>query len=190
MKPTLQQVLKVFADKGYPIYLQNRPNIFGIRKDNAISDAWDDYIGIFWGEQEIDNFLIFEGTTDPGKFYANNPIDGKRTAIMVPGFYENVYEVGLHQGKYEALKQVVEIAFYQDTNKDDIISIDMPIKKQVIGANIHSTRSDLNAWRVGKFSAACQVIKVWSEFLIFMNVCKSWKSRFSYGLLELRDFTK
>jgi hypothetical protein len=185
MKPTLQQVLKVFVDKGYPVYLQNRPNIFGVRKDNTITDAWDDYIGIFWGNQEIDNFLIFEGTTDPGKFYANNPIDGKRTAYMVPGFYEDVYEIGLHQGKkdHECLKQSAPIAFYQDADKDLEIDIDMIIKWQSIGANIHGTRPDLEAWRVGKFSAACQVIKLWNNFQTFMNVCRAWKERFSYGLL-------
>jgi len=187
----LQDIMKVYIAKGYPILMNNKPNIFGIRNCNNITDAFDDYIGIFWGEQEMDNFVIFEATTDPGKFYAENPIDGKRTAMMVPGYHKDVYALGLHQGKadHECLRQVKDIAFYQDTDRNFEIDINAPIKWQSIGANIHGTRPDLEAWRVGKFSAACQVIKTWNSFQTFMNVCKASKEKFfSYALLEKKDF--
>lgn len=181
----LTEILNTYNRLNYPILTDGRINIFGIRSSNEITDAWDDMIGLFWYKDGVVNFHSFDGTTDAGKFYAANPIDGKRTAIMVPGFYEDVYQIGLHQGKYEGLRQVKPIAFYQDVNKDYIIDTDSEIKWQTIGANIHSTREGLDAWRVGKFSAACQVIKAWNDFQTFMNICKSTNQGFfSYALLE------
>lgn len=185
---TLTEIQNVFNSKGYITELNNKPNIFGIRKDNTFSDKFDDAIGVFWGKYEIDNFHIWEATTEAGKIYAKNPLNGIRTAVMVPGQYINVYGLGLHKN-YEALVQIKEIAFYQDVNKDLNIDTDMTIKLQMIGANIHGTRSDIKVWSVDKFSAACQVIWEWKNFVTLRNICKTSEFKeFNYTLLEEKDF--
>jgi len=183
----ISAILEAYYNKGYKFRYENYPNIFGIRTDLRITDKFDDIIGVFWGEKYIDNIVTYSATTDPGKFYTQNPMDGKRTAIMCPGQHKNVYAKGLHQGKYEALKQVREIPFYQDVNKDLIIDTES-IKSQLIGANIHGTKDDFKPWRIGKFSAGCQVIEMWDDYMEFMNIIKnSIYKEFDYTLFNKKD---
>jgi len=180
-------ILEAYHNNGYKWRLNNFPNIFGIRSTMDITDKFDDIIGVFWGEKRIDNIVTFPATTDPGKFYTQNPIDGKRTAILVTGQYFNVYAMGLHQGRYEALKQIRKMSFYQDVNKDLIIDTEN-IKSQLIGANLHGTKPDFQPWRVGKFSAACQVLEMWNDFQELMGIVKqSNYSEFDYTLFNKKD---
>jgi len=185
MKISKQYILDLFAQHNYEVKYDDYPNIFGIRNCYEFTNKFDDVIGVFWGKNQIDNILYYPATTDPGLFFAKNPIDGKRTAVMVAGQYKNVYAVGKHKGKYTALRQIRPIDFYQDGNRDNKIDRTAPIKSQLIYANIHSTRDDMIITEVNKFSAACQVIQHWADFLEFMEIFINSKHKeFNYALFD------
>jgi hypothetical protein len=180
---TKEIIIEAFKKKGY-VYEPEKVNLFGVRTSYQITDKFDDFIGLIFN----DLFYLFQGTTDPGKFYSNNPIDGKRTAIMKEGQVVDCYEIGLHKSRYEALRQCKPMPFFQDTDRDDEIDTNMKVINQLIYANIHGTRDDIEVWRIGKFSAACQVIKRWIDFQDYIKVCKDSKQKFfTYTLLNIND---
>jgi hypothetical protein len=47
-----------------------------------------------------------------------NLLNPKGAAILVPGQYCGSHAIGLHQGKYRALRQVKPLPVYRDSNKD------------------------------------------------------------------------
>ena len=44
-------------------------------------------------------------TTLPGLYWLENPMNSKGCAILKEGQYKGVYEIDLHNGKYEAICQ-------------------------------------------------------------------------------------
>ena len=132
----------------------------------------------------------FPITTDPGKYYSQNLLDQSGVAILVPNQYKNTWQVGLHQGKYEALVQRKPVKVYRDKNKDSIYDLNAEtINTGLFGINIHRSNSNGTSQVVGKWSAGCQVFQSPQDFNIFMNICKKsqkiWGNSFTYTLIEL-----
>ena len=159
---------KLYLSKGYKFREEKMAlNLHGIRSRFSQSDKFDDLGGIAWidenGEKQHFNFWM---TTDPGKYYLQNPMDKNGCIIMIPGQYIEVYGRGLHNGKYECFKQVRKMEYVRDNNKDTLLDFDLyrdPIKRAAFafwginGTNFH--RAHINAilkW-IGRYSAGCQV---------------------------------
>jgi hypothetical protein len=205
MSPDTDQIIALFKKKGY-IFSQKalKLNIVGVRKDNSVSDSFDDEIHVLYREIGAGpvTHLLFKATTDPGKHWLMNPMNIRGCAIMVPGQYIDVYSIGKHQGKYEALVQTGEILFVRDSNRDSNLDFSLyrdPEKRRVgavmarIGANIHRASEIKKSVNVGMYSAACQVIQEVENHLLLMSLAHSQVmsgggSKFSYTLTEEQDY--
>ena len=126
-------------------------------------------------------------TTEPGKYWLENPTNVNGTAVLVPGQYRSVWKIDLHQGKYEALCQRNgTVKVYRDDNKDDIIDCDPDsISEGYFGINIH--KAGAHSTQIDRWSAGCQVFANESDFDEFMVICRKarekWGNAFSYTLI-------
>ena len=143
-------------------------NIVGVR-DLSNPNTWNDYCVYFRfnakGEIEIREILEF--TTDPGIDNLAKPVNPQGCAILKEGYHKNLWQIGLHQGKYEALKQSSPTHVYRDGNKDskhDLTGDDFGM----FGINFHRASQNRPVPVVGPYSAGCQVVRNMGDFQKFM----------------------
>ena len=114
-------------------------------------------------------------------------------AILVPGQYRGSHTIGLHQGKYEALRQQKPVKVYRDNNEDGKYDmIEENVKEGIFGINIHKAGSRVaGSTQIDKWSAGCQVFAKESDFNQFMEICNKakdvWGNSFTYTLIESKD---
>jgi hypothetical protein len=156
-------------------------NIIGIRNSSTgskVTNAFDDKLVVAYqvaGAWVIKEYPI---TTD----------NGGGTARLVCNQYRGSHAIGLHQGKYEALRQVAPVTVYRDFTKDGIYQTDKT-ETGVFGINIH--KAGVDSARVDDWSHGCQVFKRVADFNEFMLLAKKAAAlhgnRFSYTLIESKD---
>jgi len=183
--------------KGYTFFDGNKKlniNIIGIRRDNAGTNEFDDFIVVLYKDENLKEVTkIYPATTDPGEYWLKNPINTKGTAILIPGQYRGTWKIGKHQNKYEALVQRKEVSVWRDNNKDEIIDYESleSIMKGFFGINIHRSNPYDKSYLVNKWSAGCQVFQSVDDFNEFMSLCKKsanlYGNSFSYTLLTEQD---
>lgn len=116
---------------------------------------------------------IWEATTEPGKFYTENPMNESGAARIKFGQYR-AWAIGEHgEGihKHEALRQVEDLPVHRDLNKDykrtgDAIEIGM------FGINQH-WGYDNPIDNIGRASAGCLVGRERDEHKTFMKILKT-----------------
>ena len=173
------------ANKGFDV------NIVGIRNSSTgqkVTNAFDDHLTISYKENGEWKFKIWSATTDPGKKGVLEYHNAAGVARLVEGQYRGSHGIGLHQGKYEALKQAKNVKVYRDANKD-LNYDENKIQEGVFGINIHKAGAD--STYVENWSEGCQVFKKSADFDAFMAIVR--KSRdihgnsFTYTLIESSD---
>jgi hypothetical protein len=173
------------ANKGFDV------NIVGIRNSSTgqkVTNAFDDHLTISYKENGEWKFQIWSATTDPGKKGVLEYHNAAGVARLVEGQYRGSHGIGLHQGKYEALKQAKNVKVYRDANKD-LNYDENKIQEGVFGINIHKAGAD--STYVENWSEGCQVFKKSADFDAFMAIVR--KSRdihgnsFTYTLIESSD---
>jgi hypothetical protein len=170
-------------------------NIVGVRNSesgDAITNKFDDYITISYKVDGKWQFEIFEATTDPGLHWAENLFNKDGVAILVPGQYRGSHTIGLHQGKYKALKQQKPVKVYRDKNKDgNYDMLEENIKEGIYGINIHRASATGTSSQIDKWSAGCQVIANNQNFDRLMELAHKakdiWGNSFTYTLIESED---
>ncbi len=172
-------------------------NIIGVRRDNQGSNTFDDFLLVMYREEELMISHRWQATTDPGKYWLMNPMNPKGTAVLVPGQYRGTWQVGKHQGKYEALVQRKPVKVYRDNNKDEVIdynNIVTLVDEGYFGINIHRSNPYDQSYEINKWSAGCQVFKKVGDFNSFMNLCrdsaKIYGPKFTYTLIDEKDLRK
>ena len=172
-------------------------NIIGVRRDNQGTNTFDDFLLVMYREAELMVNSRYQITTDPGKYWLLNPMNPKGTAILVPGQYRSTWQLGKHQGKYEALVQRKQVKVYRDNNKDQIIdynNIALALDEGYFGINIHRSNPYDESYVVNKWSAGCQVFKKVEDYNSFIEVCKEsakiYGNSFTYTLIEEKDLRK
>ena len=180
---TLEQLKATLAAKKYAFFEggEYNLNIIGIRNSstgNKVTNAFDDLLVVAYqvaGAWVIKKYPI---TTD----------NGGGTARLVCNQYRGSHAIGLHQGKYEALKQCGPVTVYRDFTKDGIYQTDKT-ETGVFGINIH--KAGVDSARVDDWSHGCQVFKRVADFNEFMLLAKKAAAlhgnRFSYTLIESKD---
>lgn len=171
-------------------------NIIGVRNNREPlknKNKFDDIIIVNYKEYDKSKSLILYATTDPGEYYLKNPINKNGCAIVVPGQYKGVWQIGLHQGKYKALVQRKPISVYRDRNKDNKLDMDSrTIETGLFGINLH--HAAMESINVDKWSAGCQVIALKREFDKLMALvdkgAKAFGNSFTYTLYEEADLDK
>tara|TARA_R110000772_G_scaffold205083_1_gene315344 strand:- start:580 stop:1185 length:606 start_codon:yes stop_codon:yes gene_type:complete len=195
---TREQVELAVKDKGY-VYFTGGDydvNIIGIRNSNTLDEITNSFDDCMTLSYKIDNewqFHCFKCTTDPGIYYSENLLNPDGVAILKPNQYRSTYQIGLHQGKYEALTQRLPVEVYRDNNRDDNYDLDeYSLQEGMFGINIHKAGSSINgSSQVDKWSAGCQVFSKESDFNEFMGVINKskdiWGNSFTYTLIESED---
>ena len=124
---TREQIEKTLNSKGYKYFTDSKEkgydvNIIGIRNSETkdkITNRFDDLITISYKDEDGNwQYHEFDCTTDPGTHWEQNLLNKKGVAILKPGQYRGSHKLGLHQGKYEALRQKKPVKVYRDKNKD------------------------------------------------------------------------
>ncbi|WP_444894914.1 hypothetical protein [Microbulbifer sp. SSSA005] len=166
-------------------------NLIGIRSADNRANTFNDYLAVAWRFDGVPHCLVFAATTDPGIYWRENPINVNGTAILVPGQYPGLWQLGLHQGKYRALVQRKPVRVYRDSNRDQVLNQDAPIDDGLFGINCHRASGTHTSQRVDKWSAGCQVLADPFDFSLLMALCEraaeSWGSTFTYTLIEEGD---
>ena len=200
MNLTLDAVKKAVVSKGYKWFEDKSNkgydvNIVGIRNSETggeVTNHFDDALTISYKVDGEWKFHSWQATTDPGQYWIENPISKDGTAILVPGQYRGSHMIGLHQGKYEALRQQRPVKVYRDNDKDLEYDTDEDtIKEGIYGINIHRSNPYDQSYYVNKWSAGCQVFKKVADFHEFMDICRKakdiWGNSFSYTLIESKE---
>jgi len=197
---TREQIQKAVEGKGYKYFTSDNydVNIIGIRNSETggkVTNKFDDWVTLSYKDENGKWFYHeFEATTDPGSHWERNLLNKDGVAILVPGQYRGSHTIGLHQGKYEALKQQKPLKVYRDNDKDGVYDFsEESIKEGIYGINIHraTSREGGKSIQIDKWSAGCQVIAANDDFKLFMELvnksAKLYGNSFTYTLIESKD---
>ena len=141
---TREQIENAMASKGYRYFKSGdlNLNIIGVRNSetkNRVTNAFDDCMTLSYKLDGEWKFHCFKCTTDPGTHWVENLLNPNGVAILKPNQYRGSHKIGLHQGKYEALKQQKPLEVYRDDNQDGIYDcLEEDVEKGIFGINIHS----------------------------------------------------
>ena len=192
---TKDLLIKAYEKKGYPLFTKGdyNLNIFGIRKNENVSNTFNDVVGILY---KLDGEWVlkkYEATTDPGLYYRQNPMNKAGTAIVKEGYYKGGFRLGLHHGSYAALVQNKPLELYRDNDKDATLDKNGSTRWEMAGINIHRATNVKGArsTAVGRWSAGCQCLSGFDDFAQFMNIVKrsaeKYGNVFSYALFNETD---
>lgn len=184
---------KYFTSKGYDV------NIIGIRNSDThgkVTNKFDDILTLSYRDLN-GNWIYneYKATTDPGSHWERNLLNKDGVAILKPGQYRGSHQLGLHQGKYEALRQKSPVKVYRDNDKDGQYDmIEENVQEGIFGINIHKAGGRVDgSTQIDKWSAGCQVLSKESDFNEFMEICRKardiWGNSFTYTLIESNDIS-
>lgn len=196
---TLEGVKQAVLSKGYK-WFENGDynlNIVGIRNsetENQVTNKFDDCVTVSYKIGGEWNFHCFKATTDPGTHWVENLLNKNGVAILAPGQYRGSHTIGLHQGKYEALRQKKPVKVYRDKNKDNVYDLlEENIHEGIYGINIHRATAHGESKQIDKWSAGCQVLAKTTDFNKLMKLAKKsadkYGNSFTYTLIESNDIT-
>jgi len=193
MDISVKNIIKVLKKKGHMVFEDDsKPfnlNLVGIRTKEEHSNAFNDWMVIFWKYAGEWNSMTFPITTDPGLFWREFPINIKGTAVLKEGQYRGMWKLAKHQGKYDALCQRKPCTVLRDGNKDGKIDFTGEEDTGLFGINHH--RAGSSSTQVDKWSAGCQVQPSRALYDIEMSIFKAsadiWGNSFTYTLIHERD---
>jgi len=193
---TREQIEKAVKAKGY-VWFEDTVNkgfdvnIVGVRNASTgkkVTNVFDDVITVSYKDAGVWKYLEWANTTDPGKKGVEHFHNKDGVARLVEGQYRGSHAVGLHQGKYEALRQQKPLKVFRDANKD-LVYDENKITEGIYGINIHKAGRD-STW-VENWSEGCQVFKRVKDFDEFMKIVKKSKNihgnSFTYTLINSAD---
>jgi hypothetical protein len=193
-KYTKEQIEKAVKSKGYVWFEGAKDfdlNIVGVRNSatgNKVTNAFDDIITVSFKENGNWAYKEWANTTDPGTKGVKEFHNAAGVARLVEGQYRGSHAIGLHQGKYEALRQVKPVKVYRDANRDMTYD-ETKIQEGIFGINIH--KAGVDSTFVENWSEGCQVFKRAADFEEFMTICrkaaKIHGASFTYTLIESKD---
>lgn len=168
-------------------------NIVGVRNNepnigDTVTNLFDDWITVSYKDKGNWVYREWAITTDPGKRAMLEVKNPTGVARLVAGQYRSAYILGLHKGKYQALRQNKPMKVYRDPDKD-LVFDENKIQEGIFGINIH--KAGKNSTLVENWSEGCQVFKVETDFNEFMKICnaavKVHGPNLTYTLIETTD---
>ena len=198
-RPTRQQIETAVKSKDYK-WFENGDynlNIVGVRNGETgteVTNKFDDFLTLSYKVDGEWNYHCFDATTDPGKHWVENIMREEGVAVLKENQYRGSHKIGLHQGKYEALRQQKPVQVYRDNDLDgnyDLLKEN--IQEGIFGINIHRATKweGKKSTQIDKWSAGCQVIAANDDFRLFMEICNkakdTWGNSFTYTLINSND---
>ena len=190
---TREQIEAAMIKKGFAYFSNGELNlnIIGVRQSstgNKVTNLFDDFLTLSYKHNGAWVFKQWAATTDPGTKGVKEFHNAAGVARLVAGQYRGSHAIGLHQGKYEALKQAKNVKVYRDANKDMTYD-ESKIQEGVFGINIHKAGAD--STYVENWSEGCQVFKKSADFDEFMVIVKKAAAlhgnSFTYTLLNSNE---
>jgi hypothetical protein len=190
---TREQIEAAMIKKGFAYFSDGELNlnIIGVRQSstgNKVTNLFDDFLTLSYKHNGAWVFKKWAATTDPGTKGVKEFHNAAGVARLVAGQYRGSHAIGLHQGKYEALKQAKAVKVYRDANKDMTYD-ESKIQEGVFGINIHKAGAD--STYVENWSEGCQVFKKSADFDEFMVIVKKAAAlhgnSFTYTLLNSNE---
>lgn len=190
----IHKIKQEFARLGYVWFDESNEfdlNIFGIRHPE-FGNVFNDLLCVAYWHNGW-HLEVLPGTTDPGRSYLQQPMNSGGTAIVKPGQYRGVWQLGLHRKSYEALVQTGgEITIWRDVDKDALFDFDpSKVSTGFFGINMH--KAGTHSTQVDKWSAGCQVFANQGDFEKVMHLARmqrlfhpTW-TKYSYTLFTLMD---
>jgi cobalamin biosynthesis Mg chelatase CobN len=194
--PSVEHLLEVMKKKGYKVFDNDtKPyniNLVGIRTNDTKPNSFNDLEYVFWKYRGSWEGLKFEITTDPGLYYLKSPMNELGTAIVKPGQYPGMWQLGKHHDLYPALVQRGNCIVIRDFNRDEYLDYSSGKEETgLFGINNHRAVENGRSIMVDKWSAGCQVFADFFQFEIFMRIisegAKNWTPSFTYTLLTEND---
>jgi len=153
----LERVALTEGFKGYPLGYW----ILAIRSTEDTYNVMDDKFYIFSHKIFVD---VITGTTNSGGYGLKNfaKWNTKGTAIIKSDeWYYDVYQIGLHKGRMQALRQVGNMKYYRDGNGDNKIDekgeIEVANNYTNFHCNDYSIKKGITSWAIGGWSVGCIV---------------------------------
>ncbi len=193
---TREQIEKAVKGKGYAWFEGTKDydlNIVGVRNSatgNKVTNLFDDKITVSYKLNGEWQFHEWNATTDPCKKGVMEYHNAAGVARLVEGQYRGSHSIGLHQGKYKALKQAKPVKVYRDPNRD-LTYDETKIAEGIFGINIHRSSATGTSTYVENWSEGCQVFSTVTDFDKFMALCEKASeihgNSFTYTLIESSD---
>ena len=191
----IRSLISTLKSKGYQIFERpNELNIVGVRNDSTDANKFDDFIYVFW-KDENGNWegKYYNATTDPGTYYLKNPLTKLGAAILKEGQWLDTYSIGKHRGQYDALVQSKPLTVIRDYDRNAILDFNNGREqKGLFGINIHKAGKDSKD--VDQWSAGCQVFQKSDDFNEFMGLARKHKNlygnKFTYTLIDERAYNR
>lgn len=193
---TREQIEKAVKSKGYVWFNDDKNigydlNIVSVRTSETgkkVTNVFDDVLTLSYKVNGVWQFKQWLVTVDPGTKGVREFKNPNGVARLVPGQYRKSHQLGLHQGKYLALKQQNPVKVYRDANKDAIYD-ETKIQEGIFGINIH--KAGANSTWVENWSEGCTVFKRSADFEEFLAICQKaepiFGNNFTYTLIESKD---
>ena len=177
-KYTIEEIKTEFQKHNYKWF---DFHFVGIRSKANLPNQFDDLFGVI----TKDKIEWFTCTTNAGTHYLKNLLDKDGTALLKANQYVDTWAIGLHQGKYEAFKQVKPVVVFRDADKDDIAEETSVTETGIFGINIHRANPNATSTIVDKWSAGCQVLNNPNDFAKVLLQAKNTNQKaFTYTLLK------
>jgi len=194
MSYTREQIEATVKAKGY-VWFEGAKNydvnIVGVRNSatgDTVTNVFDDIMTVSYKIDGEWKFHSWPCTTDPGKKGVQQYHNAKGVARLVEGQYRGSHGIGLHQGKYEALKQYKSVKVFRDADRN-MTYAENKVDEGIFGINIHKAGAD--STYVENWSEGCQVFKRVKDFEEFMTICRKARdihgNSFTYTLIESAD---
>lgn len=190
-------VIQAVESRGFDVFKNDtKPynlNIVGIRAAQPTPNKFNDLMCVFWKYEGQWNIYKMQCTTLPGLYWLENPMNSKGCAILKEGQYKGVYEIDLHNGKYEAICQRLgPVTVYRDDDKDtEYDMLEGTEQTGMFGINLHRASAYKELDDVDKNSAGCQVIQDPNEYEVHMGIANMaaeiWGNKFTYTLINEND---
>lgn len=143
-------------------------HIIAVRSNEDTPDVYDDKLYLFFKSTFI---MVMTCTTNSGIYGLRNFHRwNKKGAAVIKAdeIYYYAFEksdgkkVRHHNGKMECLRQIRELLYYRDNNKNDKAEGIGPVYKGNFSTNIHANsykhRTGILSWLIGRWSTGCIVV--------------------------------
>ena len=147
------------------------------------------------------SILFIAGSTcDPGLDNLLKPVNNNGCAIVMNGYWRDLWKIGLHKGQYKALVQNARVVVFRDNDKDSqldyanitnddprVVRWDSDKDKKIIieggqsyliergsfGINCHRASEHKLIAKIGLYSAGCCVIQDSTKFVKMISIVEN-----------------
>jgi hypothetical protein len=160
-----------------------------VRSNADAPDRFDDKLYLFEAKAGKPQFIMVAGcTTHPGldvlRNFARKYNPAGEPVMLADQIVYGSHAFGLHQGKYNAYRQVRPIPYVRDRDGDAKAETEGRVHNDIIMMNIHRASASRVSTNIVNWSAGCIVINDPARFNAFMTHMK----RRPLSLCVLREF--